>query len=149
MSFIRKEKKNGKIYLAEVENKRIKGKVVQKYIRYIGKEVDNKTVLSSSISNIAVDNVKIYGPLLILNQLANEINLSSILGEYGNEILSLVYAHCLDYKSVNKMANWFERTDLNYLLNLENVTEERFLKAMDVLEANDSFKLQKRIFESS
>jgi transposase len=74
--------------------------------------------------------------------------LSSILGEYGNEILSLVYAHCIDYKSVNQMTNWFERTDLNYLLDLENVTEESFLKAMDTLESNDSFKLQKRIFES-
>src|SRR5205823_10244537 len=34
MSFIRKIKKGGKIYLAEVESRRVKGKVVQRFIRY-------------------------------------------------------------------------------------------------------------------
>ena len=48
MSYIRKIKKNGKTYLAEVEGKRINGKVVQKHIRYIGKEVDDKKVISIS-----------------------------------------------------------------------------------------------------
>ena len=37
MSFIKKIKKNGRIYLAEVENKWIDGKSVQKHIRYVGK----------------------------------------------------------------------------------------------------------------
>ena len=48
MSFIRKIKKNGKIYLAEVENKRINGKTVQKHIRYVGKQVDGETIISIS-----------------------------------------------------------------------------------------------------
>lgn len=38
MSFIRKIKKGGNIYYAEVENERINGKVVQRHIRYIGKD---------------------------------------------------------------------------------------------------------------
>ena len=42
MSFIRKVKIGNKIYLSEVENKRINGKVVQKHIRYVGKEADGK-----------------------------------------------------------------------------------------------------------
>ena len=65
MSYIKRSKKNGKVYLSEVETKRIDGKVVTRHIRYIGKEVDGKTVLSSSISNLEVDEVKIYGPLLV------------------------------------------------------------------------------------
>ncbi len=36
MTFIRKIKKKGRIYLTEVESKRINGKVIQKHIRYIG-----------------------------------------------------------------------------------------------------------------
>ena len=40
MSFIRKIKKGDKIYYAEVENERIDGKVVQRHIRYIGKDPD-------------------------------------------------------------------------------------------------------------
>ena len=67
MSFVRKIKRGGKVYLAEVENQWVNGKCVQKHIRYIGKEVDGETVLASSISDIEVEDVKIYGPLMVLN----------------------------------------------------------------------------------
>ena len=41
MSFIRKIKRGNSVYLAEVENHRnAEGKVVQKHIRYIGKQID-------------------------------------------------------------------------------------------------------------
>ena len=148
MSFIRKVKIGNKIYLSEVENKRINGKVVQKHIRYVGKEADGKTILSSSISNLQIDQVKIYGPLLILNHIAQEIHLPTLLGKYGKEILSMVFAHCLDYKSINQMSEWFERTDLNMLLDLELVTEARLLQALDHLESMNAVQLQKTIFES-
>jgi transposase len=147
MSFIRKFKKNGKTYLAEVESKRVNGKVIQRYIRHVGKEADGKTILSSSISDAAVDQVKVYGPLLILNHIAKDIGLSDFLGDYSDEILSLVFAHCLDYKSVNYMPSWFERTDLNMLLDLEQLTEDRLLKALDSLEDQDPTVIQKNIFE--
>ena len=52
MSFIRKIKKGKKVYFAEVENKRIDGKIVQRYIRYVGSAPDNQTILSTSISDI-------------------------------------------------------------------------------------------------
>ena len=148
MSFVRKVKIGNKIYLSEVENKRINGKVVQKHIRYVGKEADGKTILSSSISNLQIDQVKIYGPLLILNHIAQEIHLPTLLGKYGKEILSMVFAHCLDYKSINQMSEWFERTDLNMLLDLELVTEARLLQALDHLESMNAVQLQKTIFES-
>lgn len=148
MSFVRKIKRKNAIYLAEVENQWIDGKCSQKHIRYVGKEVSGETILTSSISHLQIDKVKIYGPVLLLNYLASSINLHSILGEYSSEILSLVYAHCIDYKSVTTMPQWFEKTDLNEILNVENMSEERFLKALDVLENNDLQKLQKNIFEN-
>lgn len=146
MSFIRKINRNGKIYLSEVENQRIKGKVVQKHIRYIGKEADGKTILSSSISDAAVDKVRLHGPFMVLNHLAQEIQLSEVLGEYGEEILSLIYAHCLDYKSINQMSSWFENTDLNMILELNNLTEKKLLDALDSLEKKDADKLHREIF---
>lgn len=148
MSFTRKIKRNGKIYLAEVENKWIDGKCVQKHIRYVGKECDGKTILASSISNIEIDEIKLYGPLLVLDYIAKEVGLSRHLGSYGNEILAMVYAHCLDYKSINKMEQWFSRTDLNMLMSLEQVTEHTLLNALDSLEKQDAHKLQSRIFEA-
>jgi len=41
MSFIRRIKKGSNTYLALVENKRVGGKVVQRVIKYIGKEIGN------------------------------------------------------------------------------------------------------------
>lgn len=148
MSFIRKYKKGKKVYLAEVENRRIGGKVVQRFLRYVGKQADGRTVLSTSISDVEVQEVRLYGPLLVLHQLAEEIGLREHLGPYANEILSMVYAHCLDYKSVNHMRTWFARTDLNWMLNLEQLTEDRLLRAMDFLEKSDGEKLQRAIFQS-
>ncbi len=147
MSYIRKRKRNGRIYLEEVKSVRVGSKVVQKHIRYVGREADKKTILSSSISNVSIEKIKLYGPLLVLNHLSKEIGLSDILGEYGDEILSLVFAHCTDYKSVNQMPRWFERTDLNMILDLDDLTEDRLLKALDSIESKNTEILQMDIFE--
>jgi len=148
MSFIRKFKKGDKVYLAEVESRRVKGKVVQHFIRYVGKEADGRTILSASLSDIQIDEVKLYGPLLVLHHLSEEIGLRQHLGAYANEIMSMVYAHCLDYQSVNQMEGWFARTDLNLMLNLEQLTETRLLSGMDFLEQNDPEALQRAIFQA-
>jgi transposase len=148
MSFIRKIKRGGKVYLAEVESRRVGRKVVQRFIRYVGKEANGRTILSTSMSDVEIDEVKLYGPLLVLHHLAEEIGLRDHLGPYANEILSMVYAHCLDHKGVNHMERWFERTDLGMMLNLEQLTESRLLSAMDFLEKSDPEQLQRDIFQS-
>jgi hypothetical protein len=148
MSFIRRIKRKSGVYLAEVENRWVDGKCVQKHLRYVGKEADGKTVLSASISDVEVEQVKAYGPLLVLDHLAKEIGLAEHLGEYGDEILSMVYAHCLDYRSINQMERWFERTDLNMLLRIDGVTERRLLNALDSLEGHNWERLQADIFDS-
>jgi transposase len=148
MSFVRRIKKGDAVYLAEVENRRVDGKVVQRHIRYIGKEVDGRTVLSVSMSDVEVDEVKLYGPLLVLHHIAQAIGLPRILGPYADEILSLVYAHCIDFQSVSQMQRWFERTDLNMILNIGGLTEKRLLGGLDYLESVDGAKLQADIFEA-
>jgi len=147
MSFVRRIKRQGRVYLAEVENRWIKGTCVQRHIRYVGREADGKTLLAASLSEVEVEQVKLYGPLLVLNHLAKEIQLADQLGSYSQEILSLVYAHCLDYRSLNHMPTWFERSDLNFLLNLEGLTEKRLVGALDSLEALDAQAWQRRLFE--
>jgi transposase len=148
MSFIRRIKRKGRVYLAEVENKWVKGKVVQRHIRYVGREADGKTVLAASLSEVEVEQVKLYGPLLVLHHLAKKIHLPEHLGPYSQEILSLVYAHCLDYRGLNHMPQWFERTDLNFLLDLESLTEKRLVGALDYLEGLDSEIWQRETFQT-
>ena len=149
MPFIRKIKnKNGQTYLAEVKNIWVDGKCVQKHVRYIGKEVDGKAVISISPKDFQVDGVKVYGPLLAIHRIAGKIGLPEILGEYSNEVLSMVYAHCLDYKSVRNMPAWYERTDLNLLLDLEKLTEGRLVSAMNGLTEEFMKKAQWRAFNN-
>ena len=148
MSFIRRIKRKGRIYLAEVENRWVNGTCVQRHIRYVGREADGKTILSVSMSHVEVEQVKVFGPLLVLNALAGEIGLGRLLGEYGSEILAMVYAHCLDYRSLHQFPSWFERTDLNLLLPLENVTEKRLLQALDSLEKQSPQVFQQKLFEN-
>jgi len=146
MAFIRKLKNKSGTYLVEVESYRKDGKVKQRYKKYIGKEVDGKKILASSISNIEIEGVRVYGPLMILNHIAQGINLSRILGEYGDEILSMVYAHCVEPKSINQMGHWFEKTDLNFILDLHKITESRLLDALDSINKHGSEQIQKDIF---
>ena len=61
--------------MAEVENAWVDGKCVQRHIRYVGKQADDKVILASSVSNFEIDKVKLHGPLLVLNHLAQEIGL--------------------------------------------------------------------------
>ena len=148
MSFIRKRKRNGQIYLEEVENVRENGKVIQKFIRHVGREADGKQILSCLVSEAEIESVKLSGPLMALNSIANEIGLPALLGDYSNEILAMIYAHCLDYKSLNNMKTWFLRTDLNHVLNLEDLTERRLVDAIDSMEQIDQMQFQKTIFET-
>jgi transposase len=147
MSFVRRIKRNGRVYLAEVENRWVNGKVVQRHLRYVGREADGQTVVAASLSEAQVTQVKVYGPLLLLHHLAGDIGLPDALGQYSQEILSLVYAHCLDYESLNRMPQWFERTDLNLLLKMEGLTEKRLQAALDSLEGLDAEALQRKLFE--
>lgn len=150
MSFIRKIKRGNYTYLAEVENQWIDGKCVQKHLRYIGKEENGKSVIASSISHAEVEQVKIYGPLLVLHHLANKIKLQEYLGKNYKEILCLVYAHCLDYSSINQMPQWFEKTCLDVLLELPSISEEKLLRALDSIENQDNiFKIENDIFNST
>ena len=88
MSFIRRIKRGNTIYLAEVENKRIGNKIVQKHIRYVGKEVDERPLLTGSVERSSVDKVTVFGPLLVLHEIAKQIDLGSALGEYGQYLLT-------------------------------------------------------------
>ena len=98
MSFIRRIKRAGKVYLAEVESVRVGNKVVQRHIRYVGKEVNGETVITCAINDLKVEHIKVFGPLLVLNDLAKSIGLHDLLGDYSQELWRYVFlTHPSDY----------------------------------------------------
>ena len=146
MSFIRKIKKGNSIYLAEVENQRIGGKVVQKHLRYVGKEVDSKPLLTGSVEKSSVDKVTIYGPLLVLDEIAKQVDLTGALGDYGDYLLSLAYAHCVAPDSLKGMSQWYQKTEISNLLDIPQITYKKLVEAIDSLDGMDGDKVQERIF---
>jgi len=146
MSFIRKIKRGNSIYLAEVENVRVGGKVIQKHIRYVGKEVDDKPILAGSVASSTVDRVTIYGPLLILDEIARQIDLSGVLGEYGEYLLSLAYAHCVSPDSLTGMVEWYQKTEIGSLLSVSEVTYKKLIEAIDSVEGMKGQDVQGQIF---
>lgn len=148
MSFVRKVKVGNKTYLAEVRSIREGDKVRQQFIRYIGREINGKRIFSGSAEEIEVIGVKIWAPLIVLDKLAKQVNLSELLGVYGDYLLSMVYAHCIEPKSLNHMEDWFSRTDLHNLLRIKEVSEEKLYNALDSIDERNLSLIQKKIFES-
>jgi transposase len=146
MSFIRKIKRGKQIYLAEVENIRVEGKVVQKHIRYVGKEVDNKPILTGSVATSTVERVTIYGPLLILDDIAKQIGLADLLGEYGDYLLSLAYAHCVAPDSLAGIVEWYQKSEISSLLSIGDVTYKKLVEAIDSIEEHRG-DIQRKIFD--
>ena len=73
---------------------------------------------------------------MIFDHIANEIGLKENFGQFSNIILSLAYAHCTNYRSIKKMDQWIKKTNTGHVLNIENITERSFLRALDDLESN-------------
>lgn len=148
MTFIRRIKRGDRVYLAEVENTWVNGKVVQKHVRYVGKEVSGKRILSGSVDESNVTNVKLWAPFIVLDRLSKEIGLSRILGEYGNYLLCLAFAHCVEPKSINTMEDWFKSTDIDKILPIADFSEKLLYSALDSIDDNNTEQIQQRIYES-
>src|SRR3989344_4830241 len=118
MVFIRKVKVGNKIYLAEVRSVRTGNKV------------------------------KLWAPLIVLDSLAKKIGLSELLGDYGEYLLSMVYAHCIEPKNLNHMEDWFTRTDLHNILKIKEVSEEKLYNALDSINDKNLAVIQRKIFRS-
>ena len=148
MTFIRKIKRGDHVYLAEVKNTWGNGKVVQKHLRYVGREVSDRRILSGSVDESDITQVKLWAPFIILDKLSKDIGLSQTLGEYGNYLLCLAFAHCVEPKSINAMEDWFKTTDIDKILPVADFSEKLLYSALDSIDDNNTEIIQQRIYES-
>ena len=148
MSFIRKIKRGGRVYLAEVENSRHGAQVKQKFIRYIGLDPEwAKQNTSVAIRDIKIDHVKLYGAVIALESIARELELFELLGDIAEPILTLVFSHCLGYKSVDEVSGWYENTELTSKFEREKMPVEQLRNAIEKLAEMNSDHIQESVFE--
>jgi hypothetical protein len=99
--FIRKIKKKSGTYLAKVESYRDKeGKIKQRVIQYLGKEIDGKAVKRVLTNKIKVESVKRSIDILAVDKISEELGLKNIKNKYA---LSLIYSQLLEKRSINKL----------------------------------------------
>ena len=146
MSYIRKIKKNNSVYLAEVESYRKEGKVKQRVLRYLGKEIDGKAVKRVSSDNIEVVAVKQYLDYHVLHRIAQKLGLPALLGDDAKHILLLVYTQLLTRKPIYKLPEYVEHTSLKELLGLEKLVDKKLYEALDNLEELNFDVVEEEIF---
>ena len=133
MSFIRKIKKKSGTYLAEVQGYREDGKVKQRVIKYLGKEIDGKPAKRVLAKDITVKDVKRSLDVLCIDAIAKELGIDSIRNKH---FLALIYSQLLEKRSINKIEDWLRFTEIPDVLEIKDVsTKELYESLTDVEDA--------------
>ena len=136
MTFIRKIKIGKRTYLAEVKSVRENGKVKQKFIRYLGTEIDGKPAKRVLTKDISVKNVKRSFDVLCIDSVAKELGITSIKNKY---FLALVYSQLLEKRSINKLEDWLRFTEIPDVLNINGVSTKDLYESLTDIE-DEEFK---------
>jgi len=148
MVFIRKIKKKSGIYLAKVESYRVDGKVKQKVIKYIGKDIGGKVVRNIRTDHIVVDRVKRYLDVVVVDKIAEELELKKILGEKSKFILTFVYSHLTERPSIKKMEEWLQNTEILDILKIKNISTKNLYETLSFVDTEMNFeKIESQIFK--
>ena len=147
MSFIRKIKKGPHVYLAEVENHRVQGKVVQKVLRYVGKEIDGRIERRVVTTDVEVEAVRRCADVLAVHRVAERLGLRDMFDEYGPYILSFVYSHLLERPSIRKLEEWFGGTEIPELLGLQEISTGRLYETLGHLSRWEFGRVEEKILE--
>jgi len=144
MAFIRKIKTKSGIYLAEVEGYRKDGKVKQRVIKYLGKEIDGKPVKKVFANEIEVKSVKQSLDVLAIDKIADGLKLKSIKNPH---VLSLIYSQLLEDKSINKLERWMKYTEIPSLLGFDNVSVKNLYESLAEINDEDFERINREMFE--
>jgi hypothetical protein len=134
MAFVRKLKKGGSTYLVEVESYRKDGKVKQRYIRYVGREVEGRAVKQVSSDMISVESVKRSLDVLAVDSIAKELGLDEIENKH---LLALVYSNLLEKRSINKLGQWLKHTQIPDVLGIENLSTSKLYESLSELDEEE------------
>ena len=143
--FIRKIKKKSGTYLAKVESYRDKeGKIKQRVIQYLGKEIEGKAAKRILTSKIKVNSVKRSIDILAVDKISEELGLKNIKNKYA---LSLVYSQLLEKRSINKIENWMRYTEIPEAVGLDNISVKELYESLTEISDEEFEKLNSYMFE--
>jgi hypothetical protein len=143
--FIRKIKKKSGTYLAKVESYRDEdGRIKQRVIEYLGKEIDGKPSKRVLKENIEVKNVKRSLDVLAIDKIAEELGLKNIKNRFA---LSLVYSQLLEKRSISKLENWMRYTEIPEMVGIDKISVKRLYESLTELDDEEFKEINSKMFE--
>ena len=143
MTFIRKKKVGDKVYLVEVKNVRENGKIKQKFVKYLGREIDGKAVKKVATNDIQAMNVKQSLDVLTIDKIAEELKLKEISFKPA---LSLTYSQLLEKRSINKLEDWMRYTEIPEVLGIELPSVKELYESLADINEEDFEKINEKMF---
>jgi len=144
MAFIRKIRKGKNVYLQLVESRRIDGKVVQRHLKYLGKEIEGRVVKRVNPYEVEAESVKHCADVLVIDKMADLLGLKNLFND--KNILAFVYSHLLERPSIRKLGEWFSYTEIPEILGLEKISTQRLYETLGELSEMDFTKVEEGIF---
>lgn len=144
MAFIRKIKKKSGTYLAKVESYRIDGKVRQRVIEYLGKEIDGKAEKRVLASEIKVDNVKRSFDVLAVDTIARELGITTLANKH---LLALIYSQVLEKRSINQLEEWLRFTEIPDVLGIEKVSTKSLYESFGDIDENEMSAINEKLYD--
>src|SRR3989344_1980538 len=142
MVFIRKKKVGKNIYLVKVESYRKDGKIKQRVIEYLGKEINGQPVKKVFANKIQVQSVKQSLDVLAIDKIAEELDIKELGNPY---VLSLIYSQLLENKSINKLESWMKYTEIPYLLGFDKVSVKNLYESLSDVNEKDFEKVNNKM----
>src|SRR3989339_1621367 len=143
MVFIRKKKVGKNIYLVKVESYRKDGKIKQRVIEYLGKEINGQPVKKVFANKIQVQSVKQSLDVLAIDKIAEELDIKDLGNPY---VLSLIYSQLLENKSINKLESWMKYTEIPYVLGFDKVSVKNLYESLADVDDTDFEKVNDKMF---
>ena len=143
MAFIRKKKVGKNVYLVKVESYRKDGKIKQRVLEYLGKEIDGQPIKKVFTNKIQVQSVKQSLDVLAIDKIAEDLDIKELDNPY---VLSLIYSQLLENKSINKLESWMKYTEIPYLLGFDKVSVKKLYESLADVDDADFEKVNDKMF---
>ena len=129
-TFIRKINTKSGTYLAEVQNKRVNGKVKQQFIRYIGKDINAIPVRRIASNDLRIMEVRRSLDAEAVHRISGKIGINSII---PSVTMVLVYSQLLDRPAISRMQQYLEDTEILRFLEMDAVSTADLYASLDDL----------------
>ncbi|MHB8371316.1 MAG: IS1634 family transposase [Thermoplasmataceae archaeon] len=143
---IRRRKVGNAIYLEEYKSRRVHGKVVTEFVRYVGKENEEKKIIESTkiIDRVKSTGSARAGDINLLWAIAQDLNIPFIIDQkrYGNSTISVgkvltawAINRVIDPESATQLESWVKTTDIPRLsgIDMDKWSKDLFLDSLDAI----------------